>query len=988
MKTVNEQISDVSGRVKEPLLSVAINDKRINKLDRVGHKNPEQLTTGFVNYQLTATELADHINKGHAFSSQHQGRRASKNFVRTSVIAIDLDSTEQGLADIEGALADSFVHSHLGIFYHTASHRPDYPKARLVFLLDKPITETAFYKKAVIMLLERFEKYGADQSTKDVVRVFYGSRDSSPKVTKNTLKVGTLWDMVAGWEADKAAQKNFIEGLERTYHRSSQSGLKDPTPDTYRIRELLSYIPPHGEYDLWLRVLMAVHSVLGMEGVKLIEEWSPSKPGEVVAKFRSFEHNIPEQPVTVKTLIYLAQQGGWHPLFSITPTRLVHQKYLSNISLTSKLTCIKSPKGTGKTTVLTQQVADADRVLVIGHRITLLMEAAARHGLEFYQDYDGDKEGLNSAQSLAITLDSLLKLYTKQWLEIDLLVIDEVEQVLRHLTGDTVRKVRRNLQAILSFLLTKAKRVVVLDADLTDVAVDTIKSMADTDDVEVIVNTHKPRAVTFNEHGHLTSLINHLFTHLDEGKRPFLTTNTKTKADEIYEAIKDKYPLLKGLLITSDTSQTEDIQAVIRNINDRILDYDYIVTSPSLGTGISIDVAGINAVYLLAETFPGLSHTDLLQQVSRVRTPDSGEVHFHIKGQQFQPWTNDKVLRKVALRETERSGVQFDIDPATGERILLNDTVERRYLDLYSKLTARHSLSTNDLKGRFIQHIRAEGHCLVTAEPVTKDAQDTIGKVLKTAEKVQEEQHINEVLEAQVIDYYQYQVWRNKDKKTPADKAAIENYLIRDTYGVEEVTPDLVKGYRKGRARYQMHNYIATFVATDEELRNKDSYERDNLIPDRRNHLETAILRRELIERAFGCDINKALNGEVYITDASLEANGFKQWGTNNQQRITHLLKIAGKPDTKLVSNVLKQVGLGLAGRQVRGGVLSPVGGGRVSVTDESCSYIEIDKTMCDTTTGTRTRYYTITGVQEAQAQLERRNKLAQSQQALLDTCF
>jgi len=88
------------------------------------------------------------------------------------------------------------------------------------------------------------------------------------------------------------------------------------------VREMLRYIPPQGHYSDWVRVGAGLHSAFpGPDGEALWEGWSPGKPGEVAAKFKSFgRYRGVRGPASLGTIVYLARQGGWRPLPKRAPT--------------------------------------------------------------------------------------------------------------------------------------------------------------------------------------------------------------------------------------------------------------------------------------------------------------------------------------------------------------------------------------------------------------------------------------------------------------------------------------------------------------------------------------------------------------------------------------------------------------------------------------------------------------------------------------------
>ena len=156
---------------------------------------------------------------------------------------------------------------------------------------------------------------------------------------------------------------------------------------------------------------------------------------------------------------------------------------------------VKSDKGTGKTEALKAVLADIrggrylptiarkDRinsVLLIGHRVTLIREAAAKLALRFYLDAD-DTDG--KLRTLAVCLDSLPKYNEssggRKRKPFDLVIIDESEQVLAHLLSDTIATrygIERCFDALM-FEVAGAKAVFALDADLGLVTAHAMQAM-------------------------------------------------------------------------------------------------------------------------------------------------------------------------------------------------------------------------------------------------------------------------------------------------------------------------------------------------------------------------------------------------------------------------------------------------------------------------------------------------------------------------------
>ena len=126
----------------------------------------------FESMQLDIMELANYIYLGHAYAGCHAGRRSIENFIRSGFIAVDMDSGDERSA-IDTLAQHDLVKMYGALIHTTPSHTLDAPRARVVFVLDGPITDAAGYQAAAKFLVAQFD--GADQACTDASRFFYGA---------------------------------------------------------------------------------------------------------------------------------------------------------------------------------------------------------------------------------------------------------------------------------------------------------------------------------------------------------------------------------------------------------------------------------------------------------------------------------------------------------------------------------------------------------------------------------------------------------------------------------------------------------------------------------------------------------------------------------------------------------------------------------------------------------------------------------------------
>jgi len=164
-------------------------------------------------------------------------------------------------------------------------------------------------------------------------------------------------------------------------------------------------------------------------------------------------------PLTISTIFFYAKQNGWQDELSVT--REVDKRYLeANDVLSDKSVCVTiSPQGTGKTEAISKALEGEDKVLLVGHRRNLIKQASKRLNLSCYleESYTSSK-----ASRVGICLDSILK--TKKQAIGGTLVIDEWTQVLRHITGSTLKRKRAAVLAFFVDILKASTKIILLDA--------------------------------------------------------------------------------------------------------------------------------------------------------------------------------------------------------------------------------------------------------------------------------------------------------------------------------------------------------------------------------------------------------------------------------------------------------------------------------------------------------------------------------------------
>lgn len=278
----------------------------------IGPVTPAKLTPGdpawgtfnasFANVEREQMDIATAVYDGKPLTTWHKNHwRAGENFILGQHIGLDFDTCD-ARATLPALQREPFIAKHAALLYTTASHTPDAPRARVIFLLDAPIHQAKNYTAAVAALLWLYG--AADRQCKDAVRFFYGGKPGACELEwlANELPLTLVKDLIARYQASGAVAKHHVT---RNYAPT--------TADETQVMAALAKIPPWAiDYDDWVRVLMALHAEFPTSGLSMAEAWAEGAPGEVERKWKSFKPNgNGAGRVGVGTLFDLAMRHGW-----------------------------------------------------------------------------------------------------------------------------------------------------------------------------------------------------------------------------------------------------------------------------------------------------------------------------------------------------------------------------------------------------------------------------------------------------------------------------------------------------------------------------------------------------------------------------------------------------------------------------------------------------------------------------------------------------
>ncbi|WP_137113307.1 plasmid replication protein, CyRepA1 family [Mesorhizobium sp. GR13] len=767
------------GRNTPRLLRLSINDKLINKSKEKGFHGHN-----FQAARLTVEQLIAEIKSGHAYSYEFVGSKRSKSaFKASDIISLDFDKS----LTLDDALADPFIKEHATIIYTTPSHTDERHRFRVIFALDRTITDARELVAATTSLISRF---GADEAAKDAARLFYGNQNAIVYKLGGSIPLPVLQELIDqkinSVETDQwaTAKTNVTtrsaltikkELVVRTAFGSSVPVRQAPHRTTIHCPFHDDKNPSATVYHNKSETIIYCFSCNQSFGTR------KQRPE---ADLNDLEKSISNSGLDLKVVN-------------------LETKYLNYVDLSREITFIRSPKGSGKTELLARQLPRDASILLIGHRKALLRNMCERLHLECYLDRSSDK---SLRKRYGVCLDSLKSRHDILLKCYDYVVLDESEQVLSHLLGGTLGEKRTRAAQLLQHHLAAAKQIIALDADLSSVSLNFIVDWS---------SSKQPRAISVvlnnwvEKHGDISvylskgHLVDELLNDVKQGRTCYITSNSKREIDAVAANLARDFPDVSTLAITADTVKLHDEPAAIffQDPKGQCRAHKVILTTPAVGTGVDLAFEKgeiyFDRVYGI---FEGniTDHFECDQQLSRVRHP--GSVRVFVSAARSFKETDPHVIR-ADLRQSDIMCARFEVDEEAAD--------QSDIFKLALAIEVRKRISLNALKDNFLAYKKRNGWNLKVVEP-DQDAAGRGNLVLKKGRQSTASNLVDRICSARRLtpqDARELQSIVDRGKKLSRqqqdqlERARIEHFYRRDVFA------DLVECDLDGRWREKVTLY-------------------------------------------------------------------------------------------------------------------------------------------------------------------------------------
>ncbi len=517
---------------------------------------------------------------------------------------------------------------------------------------------------------------------------------------------------------------------------------------------------------------------------------------------------------------------AWNRL-TYKPQIEVNLAYLPDLELplSAKLIAIKSPKGTGKTQFLAkivqQACLDRQKVLVIGHRVQLVKALCQRFGLPYVTEVNDEWADPNLSYGLCIDSlhpNSQAKFNADDWSNCTV-IIDEVEQVLWHGLNSTTCKdnrvaILKSLKTLMQNVLAGEGRILIADADLSDIAIDYTRDLSGIAlEPYIVYNEWQPNTQSAWEVYNYNDttpkkLVKDLEKHIEQGGKPLvclsaqkLSSKWSTQTLESY--LHQKFPQAKILRIDSESLADPHHPAYgcIAKLDRVLANWDIILASPSIETGISIELKDyFTSVWAIAQGIQ--SENAVRQTLARLRT--NVPRYIWCATYSFNKIGNGSTSIPALITSGHRL-TQLNIRLLQQSDLASLDDIDTGFqaesLLCWAKMAVRYNASAINYRESILAALRAEGHQILDAAilatkkfPKNEPKQSETNSLVDAISEIRTQNYQAEcqaIAAAPPISESRYHSLKKCLVKSLGERHKLRKYELQQRYHLP-VTPELV----------------------------------------------------------------------------------------------------------------------------------------------------------------------------------------------------
>ena len=436
--------------------------------------------------------------------------------------------------------------------------------------------------------------------------------------------------------------------------------------------------------------------------------------------------------------------------------------------------------------VATAAVA-VERGAYFAHRVSLIGDVSRKLQLHHYDDVRADQ--VSGIGAIACCINSITHpKFGGFFADLDTLCIDEAGQTLRHIAIGTVD----NREAVIERLATamrSAKRVILCDADANDALIDFCARVCPGMPIHVIEMSTDCRDKQVR-HASLDQVFTAAIELSKAGTRLIVADDNAEHARQLADAIRTAAPERRVLLVEQETRPDQDVQTFQSDPNGQAVNYDVLIYSPAITSGVSIERAHFDqAIGFYHGIVPP---ADFVQMLRRDRTQSSfviGVGHVDAKHE-----TSREALWTGFLRADDLANGSLElVETDTEVRLRREKTL---FDDVRITSIAETNAARNDAANYLLLSLHADGYKVVRVD--ADEGAELYGvKSREDAKERVRQKMLARIFGAQTPDEDRYDSLRRKELPTREESAELVRFEIEHllTLPVDE---DAIDFHRDG----------------------------------------------------------------------------------------------------------------------------------------------------------------------------------------------
>lgn len=479
-----------------------------------------------------------------------------------------------------------------------------------------------------------------------------------------------------------------------------------------------------------------------------------------------------------------------------------------------KFTALLAPKGTGKSYAFLRRIeqakASGQRVLIISHRIRLTGALCRKAGIPTFAQSEGTDIGYGLCIH-SLHEGSQAQFNPWDWRDA-LVIIDECEQVLWELGYSKPCRehrvaITRTLRELVRLVLSPDSKgeLIVADADLSDVSLNYLRGMIDAADYaapmpwvvrsEYKEDGYKARSFTSPEY-----LLNETVERLERGEKLLVTTDAQKEKSRfgtkgLEDFLKKRFPNLRIGRIDAETLKAEGspMLGALDHIDAIAQQYDVLICSPSVETGVSIDIR--DHFDRVVGFFSGTLATNSVRQfLARLRQNVPRDFYAAPIG--LNSFGGGELNANEFAKSTAKdaSDILTKIYDAARDDIISNQDFCVEGTRAIAQWAVRQNAGNAAYREIVEAGLRDEGHAVTTMEPAPDRKEDYRG----LGHELSDQKHARLLAKGKAIaqaetisDSQAVQLEKSAKALSEADVLSMEKARLKRMYPGAEICPDL-----------------------------------------------------------------------------------------------------------------------------------------------------------------------------------------------------